>query len=308
MYPSIRSAACAIICLAIAAPVSAQKPAAPPASTTLNRIKQTGKIRLGYQPDARPFSFRDPSGKPAGYSVDLCLKVADAVKAELGVPTLNIEWDATNANDRFAAVEDVKVDVFCGADTETLARRALVDFSVAVFPGGIGALLRKDAPERLSEVLNQKPPSSPTWRASAGQLLQTQTFAVIKGTTAESWLGGRLTVFKLSSKVEPVANYDAGIKAVLDRKASVLFGDRAILLDAIAHNPSGTQLTVLDRAFTYEAFALPLPRGDDVFRNLVDRTLSRLYPSAEFRALYVQWFGEPSADVVTFYRWNTRPE
>ncbi len=145
MYPSIRNAACVIVCLAIAAPAAAQKPAAP-ASTTLNRIKQTGKIRLGYQADARPFSFRDPSGKPAGYSVDLCLKVADAVKAELGVPTLNIEWDATNANDRFAAVEDVKVDVFCGADTETLARRALVDFSVPVFPGGMARCCAKTRP------------------------------------------------------------------------------------------------------------------------------------------------------------------
>jgi len=307
MQRHIRSAACAVICLAIAVPAAAQKAAAP-ASTTLNRIKQTGKIRLGYQPDARPFSFRDPAGKPAGYSVDLCLKVADAVKAELGVATLNIEWTATNANDRFSAVEDIKVDVFCGADTETLARRQVVGFSLAVFPGGIGALLRKDAPERLSEVLNQKPPSSPTWRASAGQLLQTQTFTVIRGTTAESWLGGKLTQFKLASKVVPVANYGAGVAAVLDRSASVFFGDRAVLLDAIAHDPSGTDLEVLDRAFTYEAFALPLPRGDDVFRTLVDRTLSRLYPTAEFRALYVQWFGEPTADVVAFYRWNTRLE
>src|SRR6266576_3740124 len=303
----IRSTACAIACLAIALPAPAQQAAAP-TSSTLARIKQGGRIRFGYQPDARPFSFRDPSGNAAGFSVALCQKVADAVKAQLGLPTLNVEWVPLGAADRFAAVRTGKVDAFCGADTDTWSRREEVAFSLPVFPGGIGALLRKDAPDRLTEVLNQKPPSSPTWRASAGQLLQTQTFAVIKGTTAESWLGGRLTEFKVSSKVEPVANYDAGIKAVLDRKASVLFGDRAVLLDAIAHNPSGKQLTVLDRAFTYEAFALPLPRGDDVFRNLVDRTLSRLYPTAEFRALYVQWFGEPSADVVAFYRWNTRPE
>ena len=58
-----------------------------------------------------------------------------------------------------------KVDMFCGADTETLTRRQQVAFSLPVFPGGIGALLRKDAPDRLSEILNQKPQSSPTWRA-----------------------------------------------------------------------------------------------------------------------------------------------
>jgi len=226
----------------------------------------------------------------------------------VGVPTLKVEWVAVGAADRFTAVGTGKIEAFCGADSDTWARRADVAFSLPVFPGGIGALLRKDAPERLSEILNQKPPSNPTWRASAGQLLQTQTLAVIQGTTAETWLGGKLNEFKLASKTAPVASYDAGIAAVLERKASVFFADRAVLLDAVAHNASGSKLVVLDRLFTYEAFALPLPRGDEAFRTLVDHTLSRLYPTTDFRALYAQSFGEPTADVVTFYRWNTRPE
>jgi putrescine:ornithine antiporter len=307
MSRSLRNAACAIVCFAIASPALAQKSAAP-ASPTLARIKQSGKIRFGYQADARPFAFRDQSGNAAGFTVALCKKVADAVKSELALPTLTVEWVAVGAADRFTAVFSGKVDAFCGADTDTWSRRADVAFSLPVFPGGIGALLRKDAPERLSEVLNQKPPASPTWRASAGQLLQTQTLAVIKGTTAETWLGGKVNEFKLTSKVAPVTTYDAGITAVVERRASVFFGDRAVLLDAIAHNPAGSKLEVLDRLFTYEAFALPLPRGDEGFRTLVDHTLSRLYPTAEFRALYIESFGEPTADVVTFYRWNTRPE
>jgi putrescine:ornithine antiporter len=307
MQRLIRSAACAVLCAAVAAPAPAQGPTAP-ASATLARIKQSSRIRFGYQPDARPFSFTDSSGKAAGFSVALCQKVADEVKAELGLTALNVEWVPTGRSERFTAVQQGKADLFCGADSETLARRQAVGFSLAVFPGGIGALLRDDAPQRLNEILNQKPPSSPTWRASAGQLLQTQTFAVVAGTTAETWLGGKLREFKLDSKVAPVTSYDAGVKAVLDRKASVFFGDRAVLLDAVANNPQGTKLQVLDRHFTYEAFALPLPRGDEALRALVDRTLSHFYPTPEFRALYTRWFGQPTADVVAFYRWNTRPE
>lgn len=299
--------ACAILSLAIAVPAVAQQSGSA-ASPTLARIKQTGRITFGYQSDARPFSYRDQSGNAGGFTVALCKTVAGAIKAELALPNLNIEWVAVGPADRFTAVSTGKVDAFCGADTDTWSRRQEVAFSIPVFPGGIGALLRKDAPERLSEILNQKPPSNPTWRASAGQLIQTQTFAVIGGTTAQSWLGGKLNEFKLSSKVVPVTSYDAGVTAVVDRQANVFFGDRAVLLDAIAHNPSGSKLEVLDRLFTYEAFALPLPRGDEGFRALVDRTLSRLYPTADFRTLYTQSFGEPTADVVTFYRWNTRPE
>jgi len=307
MQRLITSTACAIISLAIVSPALAQKTGAA-ASPTLTRIKQSGRIKFGYQADARPFSFRDQSGNPAGFTVALCKKVADEVKAELGLQTLTVEWVAVGSADRFTAVSTGKIDAFCGADSDTWSRREAVAFSLPVFPGGIGALLRKDAPERLSEVLNQRPPASPTWRASAGQLLQTQTFAVIQGTTAQTWLGAKVNEFKLASKVAPVTTYDAGIAAVLDRSASVFFADRAILLDAITHNPSGSKLEVLDRLFTYEAFALPLPRGDEGFRTLVDQTLSRLYPTSEFRTLFVQSFGEPTADIVTFYRWNTRPE
>jgi putrescine:ornithine antiporter len=307
MNRTITTAACLLVGLVCAAPVAAQKSGAA-ASATLTRIKQSGRIRFGYQADARPFSYRDPSGNAAGFTVALCKTVAGAIKDELALPNLAIEWVAVGPADRFTAISTGKVDAFCGADTDTWSRRQEVAFSIPVFPGGIGALLRRDAPERLSEILNQKPPSNPTWRASAGQLIQTQVFTVIGGTTAQTWLGGKLNEFKLSSKVVPVTSYDAGVMAVLDRQANVFFGDRAVLLDAITHHPSASKLEVLDRLFTYEAFALPLPRGDDAFRALVDRTLSRLYPTAEFRTLYTQSFGEPTADVVTFYRWNTRPE
>jgi putrescine:ornithine antiporter len=302
-----RIAACAIAFFAAASPALGQKAGAMPA-TTLDRIKQSTKIRLGYREDARPFSYRDGAGNAAGYSVTLCQKVADAVKAELGLATLNAEWVTVPVADRFAAVQQGRVDLFCGADGETLARRKDVSFSIPIFPGGIGALVRKDAPARLKDILSNKPPSNPTWRAQAGQLLQTQVFAVVAGTSAEPWLTGKLKDFNLTAGVRPVENYQTGLQRVVDRRANVFFGDRAILLDLIANSKNGHELMVLDRYFTCENVALTLARGDEAFRLVVDRTLSRLYPTPEFRALYVQWFGEPGAEALTFYRWNTRPE
>src|SRR5262245_23592867 len=86
-----RIAACAIAFLAGAAPAFAQQASGP----TLERIKKTGKIRFGYREDARPFSFRDGVGNAAGYSVMLCQKVGDAIKAELGGAALSAEWVTT---------------------------------------------------------------------------------------------------------------------------------------------------------------------------------------------------------------------
>ena len=55
--------------------VCAIGPAAAQADGTLDRIKDSGEIRLAYRADASPFSF-ELDGKPGGYSVNLCLEVA----------------------------------------------------------------------------------------------------------------------------------------------------------------------------------------------------------------------------------------
>ena len=67
-------------------------------------------------------------------------------------------------------------------------------------------------------------------------------------------------------------------------------------------------LMVLDRQYTYERLALPIQRGDDDFRLLVDRTLSREFESAGYKGTYEKWFGEPNEKSEVFFRWNALPE
>lgn len=311
--PRHRRAPLAALALALfaAIPVAqAQKPAAKPApaTTTLDRIKQSGHIKLGYRSDAAPFSYQGESGKASGYSVALCQNVADAVKTELGLSALSVDWVPVTLDDRFAAVQKGDVDLLCGADTRTLGRMKEVAFSIPIFPGGIGALVRTDAASRLKEILSGAPHSKPNWRAEAGQLLQTQNFAVVPGTTSETWLTGKLKEFQLTAKVTPVDKYDAGVAAVLDRKANVFFADRAILLDATQRNSAGKDLLVVNRYFTYEPVALAFARGDADFRLVVDRTLSRLYASPDFKTLYGASFGTLDENALAFFRWNILPE
>jgi len=51
-------------------------------SSTLEQIKKTGKIRLGYRQSEPPMSFLDNNGKPAGYSIDLCTRIVTGVKTK----------------------------------------------------------------------------------------------------------------------------------------------------------------------------------------------------------------------------------
>jgi ABC-type amino acid transport substrate-binding protein len=189
-----------------------------------------------------------------------------------------------------------------------LARRKEVAFSIPIFAGGVGAMLRADSSFRLRQVLSKGQQAGPFWRASPAQILEQQTFSVVTGTTSASWLTSRANTLQIAAKVVPVDSYDAGIRRVLDRSSNVFFGDRAILLDAAKRSSSAQDLIVLDRRFTYEPIALALGRGDDDFRLVVDRTLSQIFGSAGFRDTYAKWFGKPDEDALTFYGQSALPE
>src|SRR5262245_55147926 len=282
-------------------------PATPAAAATLDQVRSTGKLLLGYRADARPFSF-DEGGKAAGYSVELCQKIADDVKTELGLSTLTVEWVPVTLEERFGALESGKVDILCGADTATLERRKQISFSIPVAPSGIGALLRYDASAALKEVLSGVPPSGPVWRGSPARILNQKTFAVVAGTTGEKWLAGRIAAFQIDAKVAPVESYEAGIQQVLDSKADVFFGDRPILWEAAASGPGAEELAVVNRLFTHESLALGVRRGDDDFRLAVDRSLSHLFRSDAFGELYTKWFGAADEDALAFFQASALPD
>ena len=280
----------------------------PASAATLDRVRQTGKLMLGYRDDARPFSYKGGDGQVTGYTVALCEKVAEQVKAELGLTELAIEWVPVTVEDRFTAVAQGKIDLLCGSSTETLERRKQVAFSLPIFPSGTAALLRADAPVPLQDVLSGRPETGPIWRGSPARILEAKTFSAVAGTTTESWLADRLKDFQLDAKVVPVDSYAAGIARVLDHSSDVFFGDRPILADAAAEGPTAGEVIVLDRLFTYEPIAMSLARNDDDFRLVVDRALSQFFRSDKFLEVYRKWFGTPDEGVLAFFRQTAIPE
>lgn len=297
-----RIAACVVAWYAVVSPAGAQGTKAP--AGTLARIRQAGQVNLGYRVDARPFSYQDESGKAAGFAVAMCMEVVDALKGELGVTDLKVQWVPAT----FETVQQGKVDVLCGGDVPTATRRKVVSFSIPIFPNGIAALVRKDADSHLRDLLSGVPSTDPTWRASAGRLLSKQTFSFVANTAADNWVRTKGHQFQLKSEMVPADGYETGARRVLDHGASVFFGDRAMLLDAARRSPQPEKLVVLDRRYTQEPLALALARGDEDFRLFVDRALSKFYGTLEIQALYGKWFGTIDTGALIFYAWSSVPE
>lgn len=277
------------------------------AGPVLDRVKTAGKLVLGYREDAAPFAYKNEQGQAAGYTVEICQALAEDLKTGLGLADLPIDWVPVTIDDRFQAVASGKVDLVCGASSVTLSRRKEVSFSLPVFIGGTGILLRTDAPVQLRKVLNGEP-TGPVWRGSPALLLEKKTFAVVKDTTSADLLKNRLRRLQITANITEVESYEAGLAAVLDRSADVLVGDRPILVEAAQKSPQAGDLAVIDRTFSNEPIALPLDRNDEDFRLAVDTALSKLYRSDRFQEIYSKWFGAPSEETLDLFRAAALPD
>ena len=85
--PLLRGLLALIAVIALSGPASADE-----LYGTLKKIKETGTITIGHNADSPPFSFIGADGKPQGYSIDLCMKIAEAVKSELKMDKLEVKF------------------------------------------------------------------------------------------------------------------------------------------------------------------------------------------------------------------------
>jgi putrescine:ornithine antiporter len=285
-------------------PVRAQEHAT---SGTLQGIRQSGNISMGYLSDARPFAYKDDAGQVIGYTIALCERIAEQIKSRLGIAVLKVQWVALTPGDDVLALRDKRVDLLCGA-ADTLVHRQSMSLSIPVYAGGIGVIIRSDAPAGLREVLSGVGPSHPIWRASPAQLISRQTVSVVAGSQAQRWLAGRLGELGIAAAVVPVPSVQAGVQKIINREANVFFAERSLLIAAVSDSSAAGDLTVLDRRFTTMPVAIGMARGDDDLRLLVDETLSRLFRSPEFSSVYRKWFGEPDAEARNFFRLTELPE
>ncbi|MFS9605645.1 transporter substrate-binding domain-containing protein, partial [Klebsiella pneumoniae] len=77
----------------------------------MDRIKTSGRIVIAHREASVPFSYLLPDGRPVGYAVDLCLKVAEAVRQRLKMPSLNPQFMLVTPANRIQAVVDGKADL-----------------------------------------------------------------------------------------------------------------------------------------------------------------------------------------------------
>lgn len=283
--------AAALLAVAAAAawPASAQQ------AGTLAKIAESGQIVFGFREAAPPFSAVDPATKaPIGYSIDLCHRIADGVRARLGRPDIAVQFQPVTAENRFQKIIDGSIDLECGTSTMTLARLDSVDFTFMTFITG-GALLV---------------PQKATVKGMAD--LDGKTVGVVERTTTEAELRSGRVAATAKIKIETFGNYDDGLKALEKGRIAALAGDQLILIGLARNTADPSKFAIATELFSYEPYALALRRNDADFRLVANRVLANLYRSGEVQAIYDRWFGDwggrPSSLLIAMFALNGIPE
>ena len=260
---------------------------------TLKKIKASNTITLGYREDARPFAFVGDDGKPAGYSVDLCTRIAASVAKELGLFNLQTKWVKVTPENRISSVVNGTVDLECGSTTASLTRQEQVDFSLQTFIDG-GSLLVTDVSgiRDLTTLAGKK-------------------VAVVPGTTTEKALISVLAKRSIRATIVPVKNHAEGVAALDNRTIDAYASDRTLLIGMGRTSKSPEKLSLIEEFFSYEPHGFMLKRGDAAFRLSVNRALASMYRTGEVGPIYEKHFGSMTTAgqmIMGMYLMNGLPE
>ena len=245
------------------------------AETVLERIAGGGKLVLAHRESSIPFSYLNQDQKPVGYALDICLKLADAVRKKTGAKAMQVEYVLVTSANRIAMVEQGKADLECGSTTNNAERRQKVAFTIPHFMTGARMLVRADSKFERIEDLQGK------------NLVSTKGSTPLKA--AEQANRARL----LRINILEAPDHAKAVEMVEKGVADAFLMDDVLLYALASSRPDPKSLKVVGKFLTTEPLAIMLPKNDPEFKKLIDDEMRRLIVSKEIQPVYDKWFLQP---------------
>jgi glutamate/aspartate transport system substrate-binding protein len=255
-----------------AADAQVDEPPARSLTSVLKRIKSSGVVTIGYRTQAVPFSYENREGKPQGYSIELCEAIIEDIAREIGVSSLRTEYRRVTPADRIEQVVDGRIDLECGASTNTAERRTRVAFSPLTFVSGTRLLVRRgSAVHSLRELAGRR-------------------VVVVRGTTNEAVMRQLAARRSPAFTVLTVDDHAQALAWLADGKAEALAADDILIIAQLAESGLQGQYAVVGELLSYEPYGIMFARNDAALAKVVDATFRRLAVTREIRWIYDKWF------------------
>lgn len=242
----------------------------------LDKINAGGALVIAHRESSVPFSYIDTrSGKPVGYALDLCLRLAEAVRKQTGRKDMKVEFLMVTPANRMAAIEQGKADMECGSTTNNAQRRQTVAFTVPHFITGARMLVKAESTINAMEDLKGK------------KLVST------KGTSPMALVTQANRQRLMGITIVEAPDHARALEMVEKGEADAFVMDDVLLNGLAAARPDPRALKVVGKFLSTEPLAIMLPKADTAFKKLVDEEMKRIITSREIHPIYEKWFLQP---------------
>ncbi|ATH16065.1 amino acid ABC transporter substrate-binding protein [Delftia acidovorans] len=246
------------------------------AAGVLDKVQAGGALVIAHRESSVPFSYIDTrSGKPVGYALDLCLRLAEAVRKQTGRKDMKVEFLMVTPANRMAAIEQGKADMECGSTTNNAQRRQTVAFTVPHFITGARMLVKAESTVNAMEDLKGK------------KLVST------KGTSPMALVTQANRQRLMGITIVEAPDHARALEMVEKGEADAFVMDDVLLNGLAAARPDPRALKVVGKFLSTEPLAIMLPKADTAFKKLVDEEMKRIITSREIHPIYEKWFLQP---------------
>lgn len=256
--------------ISLIAPVAAQD-----LTGTLKKVKETGSFTVGHRESSIPFSYLDDKQQPIGYAMDLCMKIVDAVKAELKLPNLKVNLQPVTSSNRIPLLQNGTIDMECGSTTNSVKRQEQVWFGPTYFVINVTAAVKKSSGINSLAELNGK------------------TISTTSGTTSVPLIKSYEKTKNVTVKEIYGKDHGESFLLLADDRASAFIMDDILLAGQIANAKNPADYKILPESLRQEPYSMMLRKDDAQFKALVDKTIGAIMKSGEIEKIYAKWFLNP---------------
>jgi glutamate/aspartate transport system substrate-binding protein len=260
----------AALALAVAQPAASQQ-----LTGTLKKIKDSGTITLGHRDSSIPFSYYDDKQQVVGYALDICMRIVDAIKAELKAPKIDVKLNPVTSATRIPLMANGTIDLECGSTTNNLDRQKQVAFTITHFVTANRFVAKKASNIKTLSDLKGK------------------TVVSTAGTTNIKWATEENTKRNLGMNIVAAKDHAEAFLMVDTGRAAAFFMDDILLYSLVANARNPGDWVIGSEAYTVEPYGIMLRRDDPAFKKVVDNAVTQLYKSGQINAIYDKWFLKP---------------
>jgi glutamate/aspartate transport system substrate-binding protein len=240
---------------------------------TLKKIKETGVINIGYRDSSIPFSYLDDNQKPVGFAIDICTRIVDAVKTELKLDKLTVEFNPVTSSTRIPLLANGTIDLECGSTTNNAERQKQVWFTNTHFLTATRFVAKKSSNIHSIDDLKGKTVVSSAGTTNIKQLTETNAAR------------------KLDINIVPAKEHaESFLMVETDRAAAVVLDD-VLLASFVAGSKDPDAYVMSKDAFSKpEPYGIMLRKDDPAFKKVVDAATAAIFTGGEGQKLYDKWF------------------